>query len=157
MKYFEGLTDEKSIKDRYKELAKKHHPDIGGDAEVMKEVNSQYEKVLEGVYQKSGKSITEIEELMKNNLVVREVLNKVIALEGINVELCWMWIWITGNTQPIKEILKQAGFFWASQKKAWYWRPEEAKSSNRRKMSLDEIRYKHGSVELKRSEKLAIA
>ena len=157
MKYFEGLINEKEIKDRYKELAKKHHPDIGGDVDVMKEINNQYEKVLVGMYQKGGKSITEIEELMKNNLAVREALNKVISLEGISVELCWMWIWITGNTQPIKEILKQAGFFWASQKKAWYWRPEQAKSNNRIKMTIDEIRYKHGSLEIKKSVKLAIA
>jgi hypothetical protein len=94
---------------------------------------------------------------MKNNLAVREALNKVISLEGISVELCWMWIWITGNTQPIKDVLKQAGFFWASQKKAWYWRPEQAKSNNRIKMTMDEIRYRHGSLEIKKSEKLAIA
>lgn len=60
MKYFLGLTQELEIKARYKELAKKHHPDLGGCAEIMKEVNAQYEKCMEGMYQHAGKSITEI-------------------------------------------------------------------------------------------------
>ena len=157
MRYFEGLKEEKDIKDRYKELAKQHHPDLGGDTEIMKEINYQYGKVLEGAYQAQGKSLSEIEELMAGNRAVAEALNKVLALDGINIELCWMWIWVTGNTALVKDILKSAGFFWASQKKAWYWRPDQAKSRNRKKMSLDEIRYKHGSVALKNSNKLAIA
>lgn len=157
MKYFESLKEEKEIKDRYKVLAKQYHPDLGGDAEIMKTINDQYEKVLEGMYQASGKSITEIEELMAGNKAVAEALNKILALDGINIELCWMWIWVTGNTATVKGVLKSAGFFWASQKKAWYWRPDSARSNNRKKMSMDEIRYKHGSISLTKSDRLAIA
>jgi hypothetical protein len=157
MKYFEGFKEEKEIKNRFKELAKQYHPDLGGDAEIMKIINDQYEKVLEGMYQASGKSITEIEELMTGNKAVAEALNKILALDGINIELCWMWIWVTGDTASVKDVLKIAGFFWASQKKAWYWRPDQAKSNNRRKMTMDEIRYKHGSVSLTRPERKAIA
>ncbi len=83
----------------------------------MKEINNQYHKVLEGVYQASGKSISEIDELMAGNKAVAEALNKILALEGINIELCWMWIWVTGNTATVKDMLKAAGFFWASKKR----------------------------------------
>jgi len=42
-----GLTiddiDEKTIKDRYKKLAIENHPDHGGDAELMKQINNAYE------------------------------------------------------------------------------------------------------------------
>ncbi len=157
MKYFEGIKEEKEIKDKYKVLAKQYHPDLGGSHEIMKEINNQYEKALEGRYQAEGKSITEIEELMAGNKAVSEALNKILPLEGINIELCWMWIWVTGNTVGVKDLLKTAGFFWASQKKAWYWRPDSAKSNNRRKMSLEEIRYKHGSVGLTQKNRLSIA
>jgi len=35
--------DEKTIKDRYKKLAIENHPDHGGDAEIMKQINNAYE------------------------------------------------------------------------------------------------------------------
>lgn len=42
MNYFEGCTTEEQRKVRFKELAKKHHPDLGGSEDVMKEINRQY-------------------------------------------------------------------------------------------------------------------
>lgn len=42
MNYFKGCNTEDERKKRYKELCKKHHPDLGGDAEVFKEVGRQY-------------------------------------------------------------------------------------------------------------------
>ena len=42
----EGIETEKEIKKRYKELAKKYHPDINnGDDEKMKELN-HYRDIL---------------------------------------------------------------------------------------------------------------
>ncbi|WP_446788125.1 DnaJ domain-containing protein, partial [Macellibacteroides fermentans] len=38
-KYFDGCKDEQEIKARYRDLAKKYHPDLGGDLETMKAVN----------------------------------------------------------------------------------------------------------------------
>jgi predicted solute-binding protein len=55
------------------------------------------------------------------------------------------WIWVTGNTRPNKEILKAAGFLFASKKVAWYFRTAEYKVSKGGKKSLDEIREKYGS------------
>lgn len=43
MNYFEGIQDQQSAKTRYRELCKKHHPDLGGDPKVMKIINSQYD------------------------------------------------------------------------------------------------------------------
>ena len=149
MRYFEGLLNETEIKARYKELAKQHHPDLGGCADIMKAVNSQYEKVLTGQYQREGKSITEIDELFKSDIELRKKLNEILAIEGLEVELCGSWIWITGKTQENKELLKQCKFLWARKKKAWYWREEGNKSYNRKALSLEEIRYKHGSEALK--------
>ena len=48
MNYFDNCTSESERKSRYRELAKKHHPDIGGDAKVMAEINSQYAKPSAG-------------------------------------------------------------------------------------------------------------
>ena len=40
---FNGLSDIEAKK-RYRDLARKHHPDVGGDNETMAELNSAYEK-----------------------------------------------------------------------------------------------------------------
>ncbi|VVB80757.1 Uncharacterised protein [uncultured archaeon] len=158
MKYFEGLTDESSIKNRYKQLAKAHHPDLGGCVETMKIINSQYESVLSGIYQRAGKSITEIDDLFKEDIAMRQKLNAILLLDDLIIEICGNWLWITGETRKHKDILKSSGFYWASKKEAWYYRSEQFKSyGNRRLQSLDEIRYKHGSLSVKGSPRMAIA
>lgn len=156
MFYFEGLTTETEIKARYKELAKQYHPDLGGSTEAMKQVNEQYEKVLTGAYQKAGKSITEIDELLEKDAVLRDKLNEIVSYPGISIELCGTWLWVTGDTRPVKEKLKEAKFRWAKNKHCWFWRAEEHKSYNRKAMSLDEIRQKHGTHTLT-SKRHAIA
>lgn len=146
-KYFTDLTTHDSIKARYKELAKAHHPDLGGCVETMKEINNQYAQVLEGFYQKSGKSITEIEELLKDDQEMRNKLCEILGYPNLIVELCGAWIWVTGETKIIKDNLKNAGFSWASKKLAWYWhKKDDKKRWYRGNCSLDEIRSKHGST-----------
>lgn len=53
--YFESCTDAASIKRKYIELAKKHHPDKGGDTRTMQEINSQYQTKLKFSKVKPGK------------------------------------------------------------------------------------------------------
>lgn len=144
IQYFENLTSENEIKARYKELAKMHHPDRGGDVEIMKQINAQYETVITGCYQKAGKSITEIDELLANDMQLHAKLNEILGLDNIFIEICGSWIWVTGDTASCKEHLKKAGYFWASKKTAWYYRNDTSKSRSRKKYSLDEIRERHG-------------
>lgn len=156
MLYFENLENEDEIKARYKELAKMYHPDLGGDVEIMKEINSQYEKVVTGVYQKQGKSITEIDELLIKDAEIRAKMNEILQIEGLTIELCGSWIWVTGETRQYKEKLKEAMFKWSPNKLAWYWREEGKRSYSRKNMNLDEIRYKHGSTAIRFKQKAYI-
>lgn len=158
MQYFENLTSEAEIKNRYKELAKKYHPDLGGCVEAMKVINRQYDEVLTGQYQKAGKSITEIEELLKNAHELRSKIYEIAAMPGIIVELCGEWIWVTGMTRPVKELLKAANFFWSNKKLAWYWRKEDSRKKwNRGEWDLDKIRSTYGSTCVNGARSKAIA
>ena len=157
MKYFEGLVNEDEIKAQYKKLAKAHHPDLGGCVTIMAAINAQYETVLTGAYQRAGKSISEIDELIANDSVLREKLNAIIMHEGINVEICGRWIWVTGDTRPVKDLIKAAGFRWAKNKACWFWRSESDKSFNRKAMDLGEIRAKHGSQSISKNYQYKLA
>lgn len=42
MNYFTGCNTAEERKLKWKELAKIHHPDVGGDIKVMQEINRQY-------------------------------------------------------------------------------------------------------------------
>ena len=44
--YFEPRPKSgKELKRRYKDLAKKYHPDVGGDNEIMREINKEYNEL----------------------------------------------------------------------------------------------------------------
>lgn len=44
--YFADCHDAETLRARFRALVMEHHPDRGGDAEVMKAVNAQYQKAL---------------------------------------------------------------------------------------------------------------
>jgi curved DNA-binding protein CbpA len=43
MKYFSHCKTIEEVKAPYKELAKKNHPDRGGDTEIMQRINTEYD------------------------------------------------------------------------------------------------------------------
>lgn len=54
-------------------------------------------------------------------------LNVVIEL-NLTIEVCGLWIWVSGDTKPHKKTLKAAGYHWLHYKTRWYYRPAQAKS-----------------------------
>ncbi len=137
-----GITGEinpKIVKSSFREACKKYHPDVNpAGEELMKLVNEAYE-ILKDHKGESRDQQSDYSDLLS------EALNAIIHLEDLIIEICGAWIWITGNTKTHKELLKESGFRWASKKKAWYFRPEEYRSSSRGKKSLNDIRAKYGS------------
>ena len=46
MKYFKNVNSLEDLKKQFKKLAFKHHPDRGGNAEIMKAVNNEYDMLF---------------------------------------------------------------------------------------------------------------
>lgn len=46
MSYFKNIINLDDLKSQYKTLARKNHPDAGGDPEVMKAINQEYDKLF---------------------------------------------------------------------------------------------------------------
>ncbi len=144
MQYFKECHTIDEVKAMYKTLAKKHHPDCGGDNATMQIINSEYAFACAKVLKGENLTSEDTEEQIRMSEEYRAVIELLIALPGIIIEVVGNWIWVTGETKPVRQQLKAAGLFFASKKVAWYYRSEEYKTTGSKK-SLDEIRAKYGS------------
>ena len=140
----EGINEAKKI---YKQLAKKLHPDVGGDEESFKLLNAIYTDLIEHKIYFSND--------IKIDIELEKIISLILHFENITIELVGSWIWINGDTREIKEKLKEIGFKWASKKRMWYF--GEMKSKNPTPKSMEEIKNKYGSETLKTKEKKEIA
>ena len=74
------------------------------------------------------------------------IIDHLIRMEGIQVELCGSWLWITGNTYLHRDNLKACGCRWSSSKKQWYWRANRDGYQGKHKAkTMEQIREKYGS------------
>lgn len=144
MKHFKTATNLKELKKEYKELAMANHPDRGGSEEIMKEINNEYE-LLTSILVKGDK---EEQTAAAEAAAFKDIISKIINLD-VTIEIVGQWIWVYGDTYPVKAQLKEAGFMWASKKKKWYYRQEDAKCSSRGKKSYEEIKEKYGASKVK--------
>jgi hypothetical protein len=157
MNFFKDCKTIDEVKARYKELAKKFHPDLGGDTVTMQAINAEYEQACRQAFKGENLTDEEADEQVRLSEEYRQVIEQIIHLPGIIIELVGMWIWVTGETKPVRQQLKDAGLFYASKKVAWYYRAEEFKTTGSKK-TLDEIREKYGSEKVNiKSERGIIA
>ena len=140
----EGINEAKKI---YKTLAKKLHPDVGGDEESFKLLNAIYTDLIEHKIYFSND--------IKIDIELEKIISLILHFENITIELVGSWVWVSGDTREIKEKLKEIGFKWASKKRMWYF--GEMKSKNPIPKSMEEIKGKYRSETLKTKEKKEIA
>jgi hypothetical protein len=163
MNYFQGLNTVEEIKAHYKNLARKNHPDLGGDLEVMKEINNQYERALKGCHGQESKDSEGRTHTYKYNAETEQaIINKIseliaLNLETVEISLIGVYLWITGDTKPSKDKLKGAGCYWHSKRGCWYWKPAEVRSYGQSKGDLDELARKYGCTNIGKKGKAAIA
>ena len=148
--YFEGITTLEDLRNTYRDLLKKNHPDNGGSEEATKEINAQYKKAFEDL--KKGVDLSDKKTAIKwddaEDAAIREALYKIIHLKNINIEVVGSWIWVDGDTFTGRDVLKTAGYKWSRNRKKWHFAPYEKKYYKGGKMKFDEIRARYGSTEV---------
>ena len=98
-KYFEHITTAQELKKAYKRLCLQLHPDKGGDPVEFKAMQAEYEEVAQriargeaaGNYQHNKKqdgTYKTAEEIYKEQQAFRVVIEKLITLEGLELEIC---------------------------------------------------------------------
>ena len=152
--WFFGCKTEQEIKKKFHELMMVHHPDRGGSLQTCQEIVGQYHEVLRscqytGTEYNGERQTYRYEENREKEF--EEAVNWAMTLSFCQVELIGTWLWITGKTYLIKDILKDKGFHWASKKSAWcfhvgLWR------RNKKRFELDDLRTKYGYEILKEQE-----
>ena len=147
LNYFQDCQTIEQIKKRYRELAQKFHPDhAGGDGEIMKEINLQYEQfkgmTFTATNHETGKEYSSTFDPFDG---YREIINAIINIPNITIELIGTWLWITGDTKPHKETLKELGFKFSGKKLAWYYHAGTYRKKSKKNLTIDEIRNMYGS------------
>lgn len=127
------------LKMAYRRSCSKYHPDKGGSTEMMQAVNAAYDALqsFTGTLPTEGTQAGYGEAL-------NAALAAIVTLPGLSIEVCGLWVWVSGDTRTHKDAIKAAGYYWASKKHMWYFRPADA-SGGRGTSSIDEIREKYGS------------
>lgn len=159
--YFKNCQSLEEAKSLYKKLARQNHPDLGGDTRIMQEINAEYahfqsefayhsERTRQQQAHAEGKktsadyhNLNEVAEVLR--IKIETALNM-----GLEVELCGLWVWVSGDTKLYKEELKALGFRWSPDKAAWYF--PGVPTFNRSRHSMDEIRRIYGSQRFIRPE-----
>lgn len=162
LRFFKDVKTRAELKKEYVRLLKQYHPDNGGDAETCKVLNVEYEYLAEKLPQvfEEGHEATEREKkaAADHDKLIREVLSKIIHMEGIEIEIVGIWIWIDGNTFVWKDELKKYGFTWSKARKKWHCCPYgESNWYRGKRRSFDTLRAMYGSdkVETEKRAKLA--
>lgn len=149
MKWFKNVKTLDELRTMYRKLAMQHHPDRGGSTQDMQEINAEYE-LLSARLINSNPNFSEGRKRYEHSVsdFIRQKLNEVIFLENVLIEVIGSWIWISGDTRPIREELKDKGFKFSHNKAAWYWYYGEYRKFSKQVFSMDDIRSMWGSEEI---------
>ena len=159
--FFSNFFNVEEIKNHYRALCRKYHPDLGGDTATMQEINAQYKKALENCDgQESTDSQTGATHTYKYNETTEQaIIDKLAELfaagmpEGVRIYIIGLWLWIMGTERTDKDTqakLKAAGCKWHSKRVCWYYRPYKAKHRGRgSNYDLDTLAQRYGCSEAK--------
>lgn len=147
-KWFKDCKTAEDGKKRYHQLSREHHPDNGGSADIMKDINAEFSDWWKrfkdihtspkGTTYHSEKETTETAEMFI------DIIDKLSRLHGVEVEICGSWLWLSGNTYCYREELKSFGCRWSQGKKKWYWTTDPFIRKKSR-MTMEDIRRVYGS------------
>ena len=145
------------LKAAYRAACIKHHPDKGGDVEVMKLVNAAYDFLKKcetwwtGEQARAAKKETPLTETMQN------MIDKLKNLQDIKIEIMGSWLWVSGNTFDFRKILKDLNMKFSGNKKSWYYHEDAYRKRSKKEFSMSDIRNLHGAEEIKTKQNRTIA
>jgi len=157
-RYFKNCTTAEEVKKEFTRLAKALHPDNGGDAEEFKIMMNEYRRAwntYKNIHETAEGEAYE-KETTETAEQFADIILPFIHFTDITIEIIGSWVWMTGATYNYSEQLKTAGFWFSKSKKAWYLNPNGNKK-RRGHYSMNKLREKYGSEEVKTTPQAALA
>lgn len=121
MTFFNGIKTYQALKDAYRKLARKLHPDIkGGNPDQFIKMKEEYDRLF-----KKLKNVDTEKESKNHNTAgfdFKKIIEDLIFMENADIEIIGSWIWVWGikwEDVEKREKLKSLGFQWSKGRKAW--------------------------------------
>lgn len=152
IKHLKGAKNLQELKKIYLTLAKKYHPDAGGNLETMKAINNEYD-YLKNILPNQEDVKDYQKESSHSMNTYKDIIDQLLKYPHITVEIIGSWLWVSGNgTYTIKDdVLKPLKFRFSGTQKKWYWFNGIEKSKKRRGGNLKKAIEKYGITKLESS------
>ena len=125
------------LKNTYRLLCSKHHPDRGVDTEKMQQVNWAYSYVLEHIDEKDNSDNVFNAKVSNLSEEGQKIFEQLLNFEGLEILIVGSWLWIKGDTKKYKENLKDLGLYWHFKKQMWVY--AGTKTTSRGNVDFDKI------------------
>lgn len=159
MEYLKNIESLEHLKKEYRKWAMKLHPDCGGSDMEMQKLNDEYENLFEVMKgrEKHQKTNTAKEATEETAKTYPRIIDKLVHMEGLEIEIIGYWIWIGGNSYPYREELKEIGFRWSKGRKKWYYSTIGLDSKGYyKKEKFNTLRNRYGSQKIETQEQKAL-
>lgn len=160
-KYFNNCFTAEDVKTTFKDLAKKLHPDNGGNAEAFKNMMAEYTeawKRYKNIHKTAeGETYEKDTATDEEGKVYSDLIMACMNFQEVTIEIIGSWIWLSGNTKIYSAEIKDLGFFWSKNKKAWYFNGSEKKSRRRGRYSMEQLRNMWDTEEVKSAGRARLA
>ena len=144
-KWLVNLSSIDELRQKYKELLIKYHPDNNSEdtTSIMQEINSEYDYLIKKL---KGESTSTYDDSSFSEDDFKNILNELAKLKAnIVIEIVGTWIWVYGpGTKEIKNQLKELHFKWSPKKQKWHYGTSHHRMTKEVDMSF--IRAKYGST-----------
>lgn len=134
---FFGCTSAAEVQLRFDELSKV----FVNQEEMLQSIKAEYSTLMNVL------TPSQPDEPVKERATVSEKIKELqekVNPEGLHLEICGTWLWVTGKTYQVKDALKELGFRYSANKLSWYYRQDDHRSSNQAPVPLEMIREKYG-------------
>ena len=113
-RYFVRIETLEDLKKQYKKLALENHPDRGGDVEIMKEINAEYDRFFADMknYHRNAKGEVYTKENNEAPEEFRDIIEKLIKMDGLEIEIIGCFIYWTSNSIFIFKFIYQVCYFY---------------------------------------------
>jgi len=149
MNYFKNIATLDEAKKLFKELAVALHPDKNLNDETA---TASFQEMLNEFHNfKPTNEKFKGEASQWDGKQYSDIIIQLMSIEGIEITVCGSWIWLEGDTKPVKDKIKavdcgetmKRGF--SGNKSQWYFSPKGYKKRSGKKHSFDEIKSYFGA------------